>query len=633
MKRFYLVLVFSLFMFASSLGTAQAVVINRNAPITQNETTIELNGGCIINSFTSTPSVIEPGGSAVLTWSTKNCSNVRLSGGGFVNALQFGTSVSTGARQGTTQYTLYGTGVNGIVASAVTTVTVSTSVTSACTITSFYSTPSSVAYGQSATIYYSTSNCSNPTLSPGVGALPSTSGSISTGPIYQNTSFTLSAYGTNGTNDTERITIGLSNNSSGSSYCSIISFYGSPQSVSNGQSSTLYWKTAGCSSIQINGGSLSNYSYLPSEGSLPTGAIYATTPFTLYAYGSNSVSASTSISVIGGAYPVNYACNDRVDNDGDGLTDWPNDTGCYSQYDNDESNSGSGYGSTLITLPASNVGSTTARLNGAVTLASGTTNAYFEYGTTVTLGKTTGLQYIPGSGTVSFYDTIQTTASTNYYYRAVMQANGVLIRGSIMSFSTKTGGSTPIYFSSAPSYSSKNSTKTVAPTADVLLTVTNTKEKLFPGETVDYTVTYENKSGKRLNKALLTFVLPQGLTLIQTTQGTMISPSTMDISIGELASGEKGTIFLQALVGQTVATDETLVTNGTLEYTYPNGETDSVVGFVLNTAGSASGFGGMAFGSGFFPTTIFGWILTIIVILVVILIIRRIVKSRAAQNA
>ena len=50
------------------------------------------------------------------------------------------------------------------------------------------------------------------------------------------------------------------------------------------------------------------------------------------------------------------ACNDGVDNDSDGLTDYPNDPGCSSASDNDETNaisSGGGGGGAVATAAVS----------------------------------------------------------------------------------------------------------------------------------------------------------------------------------------------------------------------------------------------------------------------------------------
>ncbi|MBW2966581.1 hypothetical protein KY342_05745 [Candidatus Woesearchaeota archaeon] len=49
-------------------------------------------------------------------------------------------------------------------------------------------------------------------------------------------------------------------------------------------------------------------------------------------------SGSSSSGGGGGGGSTSYDCNDNQDNDGDGLTDYPNDPGCSSRYDNDESN-------------------------------------------------------------------------------------------------------------------------------------------------------------------------------------------------------------------------------------------------------------------------------------------------------
>lgn len=53
-----------------------------------------------------------------------------------------------------------------------------------------------------------------------------------------------------------------------------------------------------------------------------------------FGYGRISAAAAT-----GGGTPPPAACGDGVDNDGDGLTDYPNDPGCTSSSDTDETNS------------------------------------------------------------------------------------------------------------------------------------------------------------------------------------------------------------------------------------------------------------------------------------------------------
>ena len=90
---------------------------------------------------------------------------------------------------------------------------------------------------------------------------------------------------------------------------------------------------------------------------------------------------------------------------------------------------------------------------------------------------------------------------------------------------------------------------------------------------------------------------------------------------------------MQATVGANTALNETLVTNGKLEYTLPDGTNDSAVGYVLNHAGGVASLGGLSLGAGFFPTTVLGWIVTILIILAVILTIRRISKAKHGSGA
>ena len=54
-------------------------------------------------------------------------------------------------------------------------------------------------------------------------------------------------------------------------------------------------------------------------------------------FGHGRINADASTAAAGGGSPT-YQCNDGLDNDGDGLIDYPNDPGCSSSTDNDEYN-------------------------------------------------------------------------------------------------------------------------------------------------------------------------------------------------------------------------------------------------------------------------------------------------------
>jgi len=92
--------------------------------------------------------------------------------------------------------------------------------------------------------------------------------------------------------------------------------------------------------------------------------------------------------------------------------------------------------STVITTPASNIGSTTATLNGAFT-GSGPTQTYFEYGTSSnSLNHLTS--YLTQSGSSSFsINASNLNPNTTYYFRAVVKNSiGVSYGTPILSFTT-----------------------------------------------------------------------------------------------------------------------------------------------------------------------------------------------------
>jgi uncharacterized repeat protein (TIGR01451 family) len=165
-----------------------------------------------------------------------------------------------------------------------------------------------------------------------------------------------------------------------------------------------------------------------------------------------------------------------------------------------------------------------------------------------------------------------------------------------------------------------------------MVTIENKDDTIYVGEDVEYTITYHNTTGKTLSDAVLQVVLPQGVSAQQATAGRMVSVNTMEADLGTLAPGAAGSIFLVAHVQDGVPKNETLVSTATLSYVLPNKVHDSAVSYVLNHASASNFLGGLALGSGFFPTTIWGWLITIFIILALILIIRRFSRASAGHG-
>ncbi len=569
-------------------------------------------------TLTADETTVAHGASTVLRWNISGCGMPELSStnGTYDDTSVEGyTSRTSGAISGTTTFTLSAIDLAGnrIVSNAVT-IYVSGGGTTIgnCQILSFYPYSYNVAYNTSTTLAWETTgNCVSLYIDNGIGSIGSSlipEGTRSTNNLTSSRTFTLTATDANGATKTRGATVTVSTTEDRDTWynpttCYINYFNASQTNVVQGGSTNLSWSSTGCSYVTISGLGSSG-SYLPANGSYPVSGLYYTTTYAIYGYGSsgNTTGQSVTVYVSGNNQPY-YPPTQQNPN------------------------------SNVVTTVATNIGNTTARLNGLIINAPSGVNAHFEYGTSPSFqGIATSAQTVVGNA-MNFYTSINVFPLTTYYYRAVAVTNGVYSYGSVVSFTTPSKNSTPVtYYENTPSNSgTKTSVSGVgtSTTGGVLLEIKNKSDKINVGDVVEYTLSYTNGSTKTLKNSILTIVFPAGLTAKQATQGRMVSPSTIEVNLGTLAPSQSGSIFLEANVDQNVSLSQTLVTTATLNFTLPDGSRDSAVGYILNHAGAMGSLGGIALGTGFFPTTIFGWLITVLVILALVLVARRIAKASA----
>ncbi len=106
------------------------------------------------------------------------------------------------------------------------------------------------------------------------------------------------------------------------------------------------------------------------------------------------------------------------------------------------SNNTSGSAPSVITNSATNISQNSATLNGSVNPNNSNTNVWFEYGTTFSLGNQTNTQSAGnGSNSISLnFSLSNLQPNTTYYFRAVAQNSFGTSQGSILSFTTNSGG-------------------------------------------------------------------------------------------------------------------------------------------------------------------------------------------------
>ena len=539
-----------------------------------------------------------------------------------------------------------------------------------CSISNFTANPTSIQSGGSSTLTWNTNNCTSVSISPLSYQTP-LSGSQAVYPTYT-TTYILTAYGSSGTQQTQSVTVSVSNYQNN---CYINSFTSSPTYINSGGSSFLLsWGTSsGCTSGNISPtvGSLSNIQY----GTYSVYPTYTTT-YTLTAYGNTGspVTQSVTVTVNNNQYnncSISYftASPNSINYGGVSTLSWSTSNCTSASITNIGSVNtygsqivyptytttytltayGSGnyystgsqtqsvtvnvnnyvppptpiYNTCAVTGVVTNIGQNSATLNGLVTNSSTYNgNTYFEYGTDVVLGSQTTARYI-GSNT-TFSETLTgLSPKTIYFYRLVSNCgNGGISRGSIEIFQTSGTTTTTII---------RQGTTVIGTESPIMLKIENRYQSFRVGDSVDYTITYKNISNRTLTHPVLQVILPKGIAFLNSSRGTYSSDTyTVTVSLEDLVPNVEGIVYVQGRVDSIDSGNAQIVTTALLVYTAKNGAQENAMAYVLNNPIVSSGFGlGAAalFGS-MFGIGILGWMILLILILLAILLFRKIYRKQ-----
>jgi trimeric autotransporter adhesin len=297
--------------------------------------------------FTASPSTVASGSGSTLIWSATYATSCTASGAWSGTKAVTG-SQSTGVLTANETYGLICTGAGG---SATQSATVS--VTKAAPAIVLSASPSTVKSGAATSLTWSSTNATSCIASGGWSGNQSTSGSKSTSALTATTSFMLTCTGTGGS-ASQSVTVTVS------AAPPSVSLSAGPASVARGGSSTLTWSSTNATACTASGGWTGS---LATGGAKATGAVNATTTYTLSCTGTGGTATQSAIvavttSTSGGTATVTWVAP-TINTDGTPVTNLSG----YTIY----------YGTSQSDLTQSVVVSGAATLNYEVNgLASGT---------------------------------------------------------------------------------------------------------------------------------------------------------------------------------------------------------------------------------------------------------------------
>jgi uncharacterized repeat protein (TIGR01451 family) len=204
------------------------------------------------------------------------------------------------------------------------------------------------------------------------------------------------------------------------------------------------------------------------------------------------------------------------------------------------------------------------------------------------------------------------SASSVYFYRAVVKNSNGIYYGSTESFKTKalaktstSGGS-----SSGGIFSGFLKPKSTAGSGSALMAVSisTDKTKVTQGEVFVYNVSYKNIGGTNADNVVLTVELPDDIDVeIAAPYCYLNKKDSLVFKIGRLASGESGVMGIRVKVSPTAKIGEKLTANVILEYSYSDSKykaTDS-----LDVVVKAEEIQGITAGTGFLSGGVLFWLI------------------------
>ncbi len=482
----------------------------------------------------ASPSSVTSGNSTTLYWSSSNATSCSASND-WSGSRNLSGSETTGSLFSNKTYTLTCSNSAG---SASDSVTVSVQQQLVPTV-DIYASPSSVDYGNSSTLYWSSSNADYCTSSGGWSGNRGTSGSQSTGALFSSTNFSLTCYNSQGQSATDSTTVFVNQQQQLpviSTQCYTTNVTSDSATLNtvvnpgNNTSGTTVWFEYGRSSV--------------TELQTSSQIIYA--------------SSLVSRAITGLLSNSTYLCRTVAQNSAGRV------------YGNITSfSTGGGQAPIVTTNPATGVSTNSATLNGfVVSNSTSNTNSWFEYGTTLSLGLQTPVSSLGAVSSSAFSKLASGLApSTTYYFRAAAQNDAGVGRGSILSFTT--GAVAGIIIGPTGNASiSKEVANLSFPNG------TKTAIAGWAGNTLEYAITVRNTGSSVLTDLVVRDQLSPFVAFKSASDNGTFSGGEVRWNISSLSAGESKRVSVQITAGKfnenVVAENTARVTNSIVSRTSNN---------------------------------------------------------------
>ena len=589
------------------------------------DTVITVNQNQLIPTVTiyASPNPVQSGTQSRLFWNSQNATSCYASGGPWTGTKLLSGDEYTSALSQATTFSITCSSSSGQTATQSVTVGVQTGGggggNTQPPVLNLYANPIQTNQGGYSTLTWNSTYADYCTASDGWQGNRNLNGSQQVGPLYATQqNYILTCYGPGGS-VTRNATVSTIGQTLGAA-APILSIYATPSPIQYGGSSTVTWNAANVDSCWASN---DWYGSKQISGSQPTGILYSDKTYTLTCVGlGGTITRSAVVPVIlptyvppptgivqgvSGSYSgtINKTIENLTVSNGSGtqIGAW---SGNELRYTITVSNTGT---LTLTNLIVKDV------LSDKVDIISASDNGVYDYTNRTVSWK---FNLSPGATKVLTLTVRVNRCETD----VVVENRATLDNGQINEVVSNT---TVAGVSAGP----------------VVVTIDNPSPIVRPGDKVIYTIHYRNDGQATVRGASLSVAVPAGMSIEGYTQTCSVAGNTVQLNIGDIASGQSGQVQVIGLVDKGVLDGEQLVMQATLDYKDGNGASRQSSAQTVSTVSrngssisvSANNSGAVASSSlRFLPHTFFGWLVLLLLIIALAILIRHLLTKNEKKE-